>query len=1157
MLLPRLPVLHSSASRIVLALVCSSAALPALAGSFTVPPASGQQTVSGSDTGTIDAGATLNTGSSASIVWNGNATTTPGVVITNSGTITSTGRTIDTTGAFSGTFTLNNNSGAQIASKDDAFRINGALAGGTVVINNDGTISSQTGQALDFDKATSATATITIGNTGTITSAGSDAIRLGGGTIDITNSGTIETTASGKRAIKFDTASNFGTLQSLTITNEAGGFITGTDDAIKISSTTSSTAAPVISITNAGTIQSTAGGQGIDLGDIYSTNATITITNEATGLITGADNDAIQGTNGVTINNYGTISSYYAAGTADTQNNSAIKVSGDDQGQPVTLTVNNYAGGLISGAYHGIKATGTDDTLIVTNYGTIEGRNGSGVNSNGTGTLTNYGTISGTFDPAASFGDGDGVDFDQAGTIYNYGTIEGLGSKGIKPGETKPSTSEGIATGGGLIVNGDAAHTSALISGANNGILADDSNGGDAFAALTVTNYGTIQGLDGYGIRYVNSGTDASKSLTIYNYGTISGTTYAVQMGGGSDLFVYGTGSTVVGIVDAEGGVDTLQLGVNGENVSFDVSLLGDGATYRNFERLTAGTESLTTLSGTSDFAGAVVFAQSSVYLQGASLANAALSVSGSVFIPAGLVGWGTVGSLTTSGNVTIELGKSGSGFGTLDVVGDAAIGGTYRVDVDTAGNTDLISAGGKTTIADGAEVEMVGELAWGQHYTILTSTGGISGSFSLDVLTPIDYLFADPALSQDTNNVYLSLERNGIAFASYAVTPNQRSVAGALERIGAGPKADTSALYSAFVTQTADDRSTLALSQLSGDLYATLPGQMATENMMVNDLILGRLRQAGYAGATGPQATLGAGGPARAYADPATPGAQAFKALKAPAPGPVWTAWAQGYGQWLSTSANGNAAAADTSLGGVLMGADLSASNWVMGLAAGYSSASTSADTASADTETWRIAAYGGATFDAVKLRAGASYGWSSIDQSRFVALTGESPKASYNGTAGNLFAEAGYTFAVGGVALEPFAGLGWTSVDLGSFVENNAPIAGLASTGSSFDTAYSTLGLRVATSFATSGMVVTPHASAGWRHAFGDVTPQSVLSFINTGTSFGIDGLAIAEDSLVGSAGIDFAFSTGATFSLAYEGMAGDGASYNAGKATLAVKF
>ncbi|MFG1344763.1 autotransporter domain-containing protein [Xanthobacter autotrophicus DSM 431] len=1153
--------LHSSASRIVLALFCTGLSIPAFAGSFTVPPATGAQSVSGSDTGEISSGATLSGGASNAITWSGAATTSPGVIITNAGSVTSTKRAIDTASNVSGLFTLTNT--GSVSSTDDAFRINGTLANGTVIVNNDGTISSTTGQALDFDKATSSTATVTIDNsrTGTITSAGSDAIRLGGGTIEITNAGAISTTSSGKRAIKFDTASNFDTLQSFTLTNEFGGTITGTDDAIKISSTTTSTASPVISITNAGTIRSTSGGQAIDLGDIYSTHATITIKNEATGLITGADNDAIQGTNGLTIDNYGTISSYYAAGTADTQNNSAIKVSGDDQGQPITLTVNNYAGGVISGAYHGIKATGTDDTLIVTNYGAIEGRNGSGVNSNGTGIVTNYGTISGTFDPAASFGDGDGVDFDQAGTVYNYGTIQGLGSKGTKPGESKPSTSEGIAIGGGTIVNGDATHTSALISGANNGILVDDSNGGDAFAAMSITNYGTIRGLDGYGIRYVNSGVDASKSLTVVNYGTISGTTYAVQMGAGNDLFVYGAGSSVSGIVDAEGGADTLQLGRNGENVSFDVSLLGNAATYRNFERLTASTDSFTTLSGSSDFAGAVVFDQSTVSLQGASLANASLSVSGTALIEGNLFGWGTVGSLSTSGVANIDLASSVSLFGTLNVVGNAAIAGTYVVDVNTAGNSDFINVGGKTTIADGAEVAMLGELAWGTRYTILSSQGGVSGSFALNVYTPIDYLFVDPALSQDTNNVYLALERNGVAFASYARTANQRAVAGALERIGSGPKVNTSELFSDFVTQTAASNPTLALSQLSGDIHATLPGVIATENMLVNDILLSRLREFGYQGAGGPSQALGFGGPAvLSYADPASPAAGAFKALKAPAAasGPVYSAWAQGYGQWLSSSSIGNAVAADTNVGGVLMGADVAFSNYSFGLAAGYSSASTSGDNGSADTETWRIAAYGAAAFDALKLRAGATYGWSSIDSSRFVALTGEAPVASYDGTSANLFAEAGYGFAFGQVALEPFAAIAWTRVDLGAFAESNAPVAGLASAGTSFDNTYSTLGVRLASSFVLSGgMTATPHASAGWRHAFGDVTPEATLTFVNTGTAFGVDGLPIATDSLVASAGLDFAFGTGVTFGIAYDGMVGGDTTYNAGKASLSVRF
>ena len=263
-----MPALYASSSRLVLALFLAGMAAPALAASFTVPPAAGQQSVSGSDTGTIDTGATLAGGGSSAIQWSAAATATPGVVITNNGTITSNNRTIDTASGVTGAFTLTNN--GAITSKDDALRINGALADGTVTITNSGTISSQTGQAFDFDKATATTAKVSVDNSGTITSAGSDAIRLGGGIIDITNSGTIETTLNGKRAIKVETAANFDTLQSFTLTNKLGGVVAGTDDGIKISSTAGSTAAPVLKIDNAGTIKSTVDGQGIDLGGILS-----------------------------------------------------------------------------------------------------------------------------------------------------------------------------------------------------------------------------------------------------------------------------------------------------------------------------------------------------------------------------------------------------------------------------------------------------------------------------------------------------------------------------------------------------------------------------------------------------------------------------------------------------------------------------------------------------------------------------------------------------------------------------------------------------------------------------------------------------------------------------------------------------------------------
>ncbi|WP_454916476.1 autotransporter domain-containing protein [Xanthobacter sediminis] len=1145
--------LRSSVSPLVLTLLCAGLGTSAVAGSFTVPPASGPQSVSGTDTGAVGAGAILDGGAAPAVTWSAPATDL-GVTITNEGTITSGDRAIDSASDVSGAFLLTNS--GTVSSTEDALRIRGSFANGTLEITNDGTIRSAEGQAIDLDKAVDASASVTVFNSGTLASDGSDALRLGGGNVYISNTGTIETTADGKRAIKMDTPENFDSLATLTISNGPGGVISGTDDGIKISSAGGSTAIALISINNDGIIRSTVEGQAIDLGDIASKNAIIAINNYETGVISAANDDAIQGASGMEVFNYGLIASYYAAGTADTQNNSAIKIDGADIVGGMTATIVNDDSGTISGAYHGIKASGAEDVLNVFNYGRIEGRNGSGVNSNGTGLLVNYGTITGTYDPAASFGDGDGVDFDRPATIRNYGIIAGQGSKGIKPGEEKLSTSEGIAIGGGTIVNGDATTPGAFISGANNGILADDSNNGDAFAALSVTNYGIIRGEDGFGIRIVNAA--GTFGNTIDNYGIIGGTTYAVAMGNGDDLFIYEAGSTVVGAVKAEGGTDTLQLGT--KDGAFDLSLVGDAATYQGFERLSLASGASWVASGTSTFAGQTQVVGATLLLAGAALPGSAVTVAGDADGAGRLLGTGTIGALAVGAGGLVSPGSTGVA-GTLSVRGDVsfAAGATYQVHVSTDGSVSQIDAGGAASINRGASLALgadAANLKWGTIHLVLTAEGGVDGGFG--TITGVDSPFLTPVLYAGFNDIFLDLARNDVSFSRYAVTPNQRAVAFSLDLYGAGAEAGGSALYDTLLGQTSPAAVGVALSQLAGDIHASVGGAIFNENTLVNDTVLGRLRQAGYAGSSGATAALGFGGPESAYAQPASVQAGPFKAIptKAPPAGPVLTAWAQGYGQWVDS--NAGPADASTNIGGALVGLDATNGNFIYGFAVGYSSSSTSSGNASADADTARLAAYAGAGFDALKLRAGADIGWSSLSTSRVVALTGEQPTADYDGTSANVFGEAAYTLGFGALALEPFAGIAWSYVDLGGFTEKGAPVAGLTSNGASLSTPYSTLGLRAASSFTVSeGVSLTPHASAGWRHAFGDITPTESLTFLSTGTAFTAEGVPVATDSLVVSGGLDIGWVNGVTLGLAYDGSFGDGVTSNAGRGVLSVKF
>lgn len=1129
--------LLSSASRIAILILLPGMAGPALAASFTVSSGSTQtagQTLSDIQTGTVETGGTLAPTSGVAVTFG--MTTGTGTVLTNNGAITASARALDSTAA--GTFTITN-AGTISSTGSDAFRISNAFIDGRLLLTNSGTISAS-GRAIQLNAANSASANITINNSGTLSSSADDAVRLGSGTITLTNSGTIQSTAASKRAIKFDTATNIETLRSFTLTNLTGGLITALDDAIKIAGGPSSTSSAVISIDNSGTISSTAGGQAIDLGDLVSTNLAITITNRAGGTITASDNDAIMAGMNTTVYNYGQIIANYTTASPDTQNFDGVKFEGGSG------SVFNYAGATISGSYHGVKASGTSDNIAVSNWGTIQGRNGSGVNSNGTGSVLNYGTISGTFDPAASFGDGDGVDFDGIGTITNYGSILGLGSNGIKPGETTPSTSEAIAIGGGTITNGSASVRSALISGANNGILADDSNRGSIFGALTVTNYGTIRGLDGYGIQIIN---DSGFSNTIVNYGTISGTTFAVAMGNGDDMFVYQAGSSVVGAVKGEGGTDTLRLGdVSG---SFNLALLGDAATYQGFELLDLAVGSAWTVSGTSTFSGATQVAGASLTLDNASLAASTVTVSGTGAV---LAGSGTLGALLAGSGATISPGLAGA-VGTLAVNGAVQFntGSLYAVTV-ASGATDRITAGGAATLSSGAGVSVLaggGTFNFSQTYTILSATGGVSGTFGT---VTSDFAFLTAALSYDASNVYLTFSRNGTSFASIATTGNTRQAAAAIEAGGTN-----TALYNAVATGTVASAQS-AFQLLSGEAQASYGSTTVSQTQMIGDVIDGRLRQASYAGATGALAGLGSGGPA-AYA--ATPVVKAgpFTAPAAAPPAQPWTGWFQGYGQWNHFDGNSNTSAMNSTLGGVMAGLDTTVGNWTLGFAAGYgwSESSVANLGSSLETSSAQFALYGGTSFGALKLRAGANLAYSDVDSTRTVVVgsVSETPTASYDGWSGGVFGEAAYALPAGGLAFEPYAQLAWSGVELGGFNEGNAPITGLSSSGLSFSTWYTTVGLRAAAALGFAGLNAVPHLSLGWRHAYGDLAPSVAVTYLNTGTGFTVQGVLIAEDSVVVGAGLEVPLGKGLSVGVSYDGAFASSSQSNAVRGTLGIAF
>jgi outer membrane autotransporter protein len=83
-------------------------------------------------------------------------------------------------------------------------------------------------------------------------------------------------------------------------------------------------------------------------------------------------------------------------------------------------------------------------------------------------------------------------------------------------------------------------------------------------------------------------------------------------------------------------------------------------------------------------------------------------------------------------------------------------------------------------------------------------------------------------------------------------------------------------------------------------------------------------------------------------------------------------------------------------------------------------------------------------------------------------------------------------YPTSMGGVALEPFAGIAAVKVDTDNFKDHGGALSALHGRNIDETINYSTLGLRAATTLHISNMVITPKVAAAWQHAFDDVTPM-----------------------------------------------------------------
>jgi autotransporter-associated beta strand protein len=584
------------------------------------------------------------------------------------------------------------------------------------------------------------------------------------------------------------------------------------------------------------------------------------------------------------------------------------------------------------------------------------------------------------------------------------------------------------------------------------------------------------------------------------------------------------------------------------------------------------------TLSGINTFTGLTSITGGRLYVDG--------SLAGGVDVGANTVLGGDMGSIggPVTVNGTVAPGKSIGELTVGSVVFES--GSVFEVEVNDlgggAGESDHLVVLGNADLAGGS-VEVLpgaGSYLTAVEVTIL-SAGSRDGEFAS--LGP-EFAFLTITPDYDGASVLLTIERNESGLGQYAETPNQSTIAAALEAARMAPNAG----YSEDLETVFESLDVLTVDQVPGALDAmtgeTLT-QFATARLATAQrfgrALDARIREYQWdandaiitAGAKTEEASHSTADRVATESGPILGVAMlGVGSMGAPSVGttanadPLFRTWIDGSGIYGDVDGNSNESAFDYTIWGGSLGADLRlAEHWVLGLAGGYANTELgfSSRPGEGDIDTFQGALYAGYVDPRFHVGVSGRYAYNDMDGKREIGFgLNRTASADPDGDDYGARVESGLNLLdIGGVVLQPTVSLDYNRLTQDDVTESGAGSLNLAIEDNDLDSLALGVGMRVHGHWKIAeDLWIVPELHGRWLHEFLDTDRLIEAQLVGGpvgGSAFQIQGVELPRDS--GSVGVAWSVITRSAWSItgSYDAILNEDLVQHVGSITLSFEF